>query len=90
MNASSFHANLHYTAYVRGSKEPIEKYALRRPLNEDPLREEGTMPRKMLVPGQRGCLGRLRVGGNRDFLTIQLDYRIVTKSVRMKNTGGLV
>jgi len=48
------------------------------------------MPRKMLVPGQRGCLGRLRVGGNRDFLTIQLDYRIVTKSVRMKNTGGLV
>jgi hypothetical protein len=53
-------ANFHYTACEGQNKEPLEKYALSRAQNVDPLNEEGAPPRKVLVPGQRSCLARLK------------------------------
>jgi len=90
LTASSSQAIPHYTVCEGRIKELLEEMALSRARNLDPLSEEGTPPKKRLILGQKGLLGRLSVGRNRDLLTIQRDYRIVTKSVRMKNTGGLL
>ena len=67
------------------SIEPLEKYTLSRPRTLEPLNEEGTPPRKMLVPGQRGCFltNSERTGGNRGFLTIQQ----LARSLCNRDTG---
>ncbi len=79
--------NLHYTAYVRRSNEPLERSALSRHRNVNSPSEEGSPTGKCSSMGIGIVLADSeRVAGNRGFLTIRLDRIIHDNSSRGRHT----